>query len=104
MPCPAVPRWSPVPATEAIALELDRAGTRVVLVGRQLPKLEAVAAELGNAGRVAVCDTSSEASTAQLAAELRDERISILVNNAGIAGPVAALTDIALCDWMRSSR
>jgi len=36
---------------------------------------------------------------AGLAAELADEDISILVNNAGIPGPVAALTDIEPDEW-----
>jgi NAD(P)-dependent dehydrogenase (short-subunit alcohol dehydrogenase family) len=34
-----------------------------------------------------------------LAAELAGEEISILVNNAGVAGPVAPLTDVEPAEW-----
>ena len=49
--------------------------------------------------RVATVDTSAEASVTALAESLADEEVSILVNNAGVAGPVAPLTDIAVDDW-----
>lgn len=86
----------------AIAHALSAAGARVVLTGRTPEKLHAVAAELAGAAagaRVAVCDTASADSVAALRAELADEQVSILVNNAGIAGPVDALVDITPEDW-----
>ena len=83
----------------AIALELADRGARVVLAGRTRATLDAVAREIGPAARVALVDTASEGSVAALADELADEDISVLVNNAGIAGPVAPLTDIDLADW-----
>ncbi len=46
-----------------------------------------------------MCDTSDPAAVDELASGLRDETISILVNNAGIGGPVAPLTDVAVEDW-----
>ena len=49
--------------------------------------------------RVEVADTSDPESVAVLARRLADEEISILVNNAGIAGPVAPLVDIEPNDW-----
>ena len=82
----------------AIAAALAASGAKVVLVGRRREPLDAVAAEIGSA-RVATCDTSDPISVETLGAEIADEDISILVNNAGIAGPVAALTDIAPDDW-----
>ena len=36
---------------------------------------------------------------AALAESLAEEEVSILVNNAGIAGPVAPLTDVSVDDW-----
>jgi NAD(P)-dependent dehydrogenase (short-subunit alcohol dehydrogenase family) len=39
------------------------------------------------------------ASVDRLADALRETEVSILVNNAGIAGPVAALTDISVDEW-----
>lgn len=83
----------------AIALGLAAHGARVVLTGRAREKLDGVAAECGPGARVATVDTADEASVAALAGELADEQVSILVNNAGIAGPVAPLTDIAVDDW-----
>lgn len=86
----------------AITHALSAAGARVVLTGRTRATLDAVAAELAasDAGvRVAVCDTSSPDSVAALRAELADEDVSILVNNAGIAGPVDALVDVDPADW-----
>ena len=88
----------------AIALELAARGARVILTGRHRDKLDAVAAELNEQGiskdvRVALVDTASETSVAALAEELLDEDVSVLVNNAGVAGPVAALTDIPVDEW-----
>jgi NAD(P)-dependent dehydrogenase (short-subunit alcohol dehydrogenase family) len=44
-------------------------------------------------------DTSQERSVAELAERLSGETVSILVNNAGIAGPVAPLTEVSVDDW-----
>ncbi len=81
-----------------IALALGRAGARVVLVGRNVVALDAVAAELA-AARVALADTSDPAAVATLRDVLADEDVSILINNAGIAGPVAPLVDVTDADW-----
>jgi NAD(P)-dependent dehydrogenase (short-subunit alcohol dehydrogenase family) len=83
----------------AISLTLAGRGARVVLVGRHRDKLEAVAREIGGAARAEVCDTADEASVAALADSLADEQVSILVNNAGVAGPVAPLTEIGVGEW-----
>ena len=84
----------------ATALALAECGARVILVGRRRDRLEAVRAELGqDVCRVETCDTSLHVSVAELAARLRDEEVSILVNNAGIAGPVAPLAEIGVADW-----
>ena len=83
----------------AIALALAAEGARTVLVGRNAEKLGAVAAEVGPAARVEACDVAGETSVADLAERLADEDVSILVNNAGVAGPVAPLVDITVADW-----
>lgn len=86
----------------AIALALGAAGARVVLVGRHRATLEetqSLAAAAGTAAVVAVVDVSDPTSVADLAAELSQERISILVNNAGVAGPVAPLVEVEPEDW-----
>lgn len=83
----------------AIALELVSRGARVVLAGRDRTKLEGVRQEIGERARVIVVDVASADSVADAATELHDEDVSILVNNAGIAGPVAPLTGVSVEDW-----
>jgi NAD(P)-dependent dehydrogenase (short-subunit alcohol dehydrogenase family) len=84
----------------AIGRSLHGAGAEVVLVGRRADLLEQVCAELGSRARWAVCDVADPASVSSLAEELADAaEISILINNAGVAGPVAPLTEIEVADW-----
>lgn len=83
----------------AIATALHRAGADVVVVGRDEAKLSDVVRRLGERARSAVCDVSDEASVDDLRRALEGVEVSILVNNAGIAGPVAALTDISVAEW-----
>ncbi|UYO96890.1 SDR family oxidoreductase [Microbacterium sp. M28] len=83
----------------AIARSLHAAGAEVILVGRDTAKLEAVATELGSRARWIAGDVSDPASVAALAESLEGTEVSILVNNAGIAGPVSALVDIEVDDW-----
>ena len=84
----------------AIARSLHGAGAEVVLVGRRADLLEQVCAELGSRAHWAVCDVADPASVSSLAEELADPaEISILINNAGVAGPVAPLTEIEVADW-----
>ncbi|KAA9089323.1 SDR family NAD(P)-dependent oxidoreductase [Microbacterium radiodurans] len=83
----------------AIARALHRAGADVVVVGRDRGRLSSVADGLGGRTRALVCDVSDAASVDRLRDELAGTDVSILVNNAGIAGPVAALTDIDVSAW-----
>lgn len=82
----------------AIARRFSGAGARVLLVGRDRSKLDAVAAGLPDA-RVATCDVSDADAVAALASELASETVDVLVNNAGIGGPVAPLVDIEPSEW-----
>ena len=85
-----------------IALCLAQAGARVVLVGRTEAKLTSVAEEILNVGataRVAPCDTSDPSDVERLAIVLGEEDISILINNAGVAGPVAPLIEVSPQEW-----
>lgn len=83
----------------AIAQALHGAGAQVVVVGRDTERLDAVVASLGERARRVACDVSDPASVERLGAELAGTEVSILVNNAGIAGPVAALTEIGASEW-----
>lgn len=85
-----------------IALHLGAAGARVILVGRNDSKLSAVADELlaiGAEAIIALADVSDPRSVTDLASQLSAESVSILVNNAGIAGPVAPITEVDADDW-----
>lgn len=83
----------------AIAAHLVADGARVVLVGRRAEPLEATARRLGDAARAEVCDVADPDAVAALAQRLAGEEVSVLVNNAGIPGPVAPLTEIAPEEW-----
>jgi 3-oxoacyl-[acyl-carrier protein] reductase len=80
----------------ACALELTKAGNKVVLAARQLDKLEEVAAEVRAAGGeayVVAIDLASQDSIKEAFAKASKEfgRIDILVNNAGVTKDNLAL-------------
>lgn len=87
------------PLGRAFALALADAGARVVLAGRNEQALAGTAELVGKEARAAVCDVSDPDSVRRLAGELADEDVSLLVNNAGVAGPVKPLTDIEPDEW-----
>ncbi|MER7776054.1 SDR family oxidoreductase [Streptomyces sp. NPDC096191] len=83
----------------SIARRLVADGARVVITGRDGTRLEETADCLGPGVSHRVCDVSSPEGVTELAHDLADEEISILVNNAGTAGPVAPLTEIDPQEW-----
>ncbi|MFJ6752862.1 MULTISPECIES: SDR family NAD(P)-dependent oxidoreductase [unclassified Streptomyces] len=83
----------------AIARSLRSDGARVVITGRNEHTLKDTASRLGPGVVHRVCDVSRPEEVEALAESLADEEISVLVNNAGIAGPVAPLTEISAGDW-----
>jgi NAD(P)-dependent dehydrogenase (short-subunit alcohol dehydrogenase family) len=85
----------------AIARALDAAGARVILVGRTESTLARTAElmDIDHGSRICVTDVSDPAAVAALAAELADQEISILVNNAGIGGVVKPLVEIEPEEW-----
>jgi NAD(P)-dependent dehydrogenase (short-subunit alcohol dehydrogenase family) len=85
-----------------ITLALSTAGARVVAAGRSAEALAETAALGTKAGGevvTATVDVSDAASVAALGGRLADESISILVNNAGVPGPVAPLVDVVPEEW-----
>lgn len=75
----------------AIALAYAAQGAELVLAARNVAALEQVAAEasaLGARAHIATCDVTDPAQIEALAAQARERTggVSILVNNAGIAG------------------
>jgi len=91
----------------AIALALAAEGARVICAGRTAATLDETLSLLSPGttgapdGRAVTVDTSDPESVAGLAGTLAaaGEDVSILVNNAGIPGPVKPLTDIAVAEW-----
>lgn len=82
----------------AIALALAERDARVLCVGRTEETLEETLARVPD-GRLLTADVSDPASVDRLARTLADENVSILINNAGIAGPVKPLPDITAAEW-----
>ncbi|MCH5671884.1 SDR family NAD(P)-dependent oxidoreductase [Streptomyces gilvus] len=90
------------PLGRAFARALAAEGARVILVGRNeqaLADAAALVVKEGGEARTAVCDVSEPDPVRRLAAELADEDVSLLVNNAGIAGPVRPLVDVEPDEW-----
>lgn len=83
----------------AVARSLLSDGARVVITGRNERTLKETASRLGPGVVHRVCDVSRPDEVETLAESLADVEISVLVNNAGIAGPVAPLTEISARDW-----
>jgi NAD(P)-dependent dehydrogenase (short-subunit alcohol dehydrogenase family) len=91
----------------AIALALAGAAARVILVGRTektLRETEHLAGTPWRPGRpgqvlIATCDVASPESVDALRDSLAGEDVSLLVNNAGIGGPVKEITDIEPLEW-----
>jgi NAD(P)-dependent dehydrogenase (short-subunit alcohol dehydrogenase family) len=83
----------------AIAAALSAAGARVLLVGRHAESLSETLTLLDGPAGCATVDVAEPTSVAALASTLADETISILVNNAGVAGPVKPLVEITPDEW-----
>jgi NAD(P)-dependent dehydrogenase (short-subunit alcohol dehydrogenase family) len=85
----------------AITVALAEAGARVILTGRTEATLRATANLLPDQALalVAPCDVADPGAVDGLRDSLADEEIAILVNNAGIGGPVKALVDIGPAEW-----
>ncbi len=90
----------------AISLTLAREGADLLLTARDTDALDAVAAEareLGRAVEVVACDVTDEAQVAAMTDRAREAfggRIDILVNVAGVTGPIETpVQDIAVEDF-----
>ena len=90
----------------AITTTLAREGADIVLAARDTAALDEVAAEVGALGRAAhvvACDVTDEAEVAAMVGHAKaafDGRIDILVNVAGVTGPVETpVQDIAVDDF-----
>jgi NAD(P)-dependent dehydrogenase (short-subunit alcohol dehydrogenase family) len=88
----------------ALALGFAREGANLVLCSRTKTELNLAAAEaaaLGARVRSQTCDVTVPAQVAGLVATGVKEfgRIDVLINNAGILGPIKPLAEVSDADW-----
>ncbi|MEM9012638.1 MAG: SDR family NAD(P)-dependent oxidoreductase [Pseudomonadota bacterium] len=83
----------------ACAEVLAAAGAHVVVTGRRAEPLEEVAARIG--GQARVCDVADWAAVEAAFRAVRQEtgRLDILINNAGVPGPIAPVAEVDLAEW-----
>lgn len=86
-----------------IASAFSQQGDKVHICDIDQAQLE-LALEQGVASSASLCDVSDPLQVEALFDDLRQRhaRLDVLVNNAGIAGPTAAIEDIAIDDWQRT--
>ncbi|WP_329481387.1 SDR family oxidoreductase [Kribbella sp. NBC_01484] len=82
-----------------MALALAAAGFDVIVTGRTEETLRETVADGGGRVRLAVLDVADGEAVRAFFGGL--ERIDVLVNNAGIGAPAAAVPDVAEEDWRR---
>ena len=82
-----------------MALALAGAGFQVWVTGRTEAKLKETVDAAGGAVRHVVLDVADGAAVREFFGGL--ERVDVLVNNAGIGSPAAAVQDVAEDDWRR---
>lgn len=87
----------------AVAHRLYAEGAAVVLADMDSETARTQAARLGDRAAWAELDVTDSASAEAVVAQTlsRWGRIDVLVNNAGIAGPAAPVTDYPLQEWRR---
>lgn len=91
----------------AIAQELVSLEAKVVICSRTKPELQKALLDLNQKGKVAygiVCDVSKLSDCKKLIkfAQNKLKKIHILINNAGIYGPIGPFEKINLKDWQKA--
>jgi NAD(P)-dependent dehydrogenase (short-subunit alcohol dehydrogenase family) len=90
-----------------LGARLAGAGAAVGLIARSGDELAAAAGEIHRAGGMAaaaVADVTDQRATAAAVAELRERlgTVDVLVNNAGVSGPVGPLWEAPAAEWWRA--
>ena len=91
----------------AVALAFAREGARLVLAARTAPELQRIAdrvRSLGGTALVAPGDVSKPGDVARIfdAALKEFGRLDVLVNAAGVLGPIGSLWHVAADEWLRT--
>ncbi|HVI85008.1 MAG TPA: SDR family NAD(P)-dependent oxidoreductase, partial [bacterium] len=91
----------------AVALAFAQEGARLVLAARTAPELDRIADQvrsLGGTALVAPGDVSEPGDVARIfdAAAKEFGRLDVLVNAAGVLGPIGSLWDVAAEEWLRT--
>jgi 3-oxoacyl-[acyl-carrier protein] reductase len=94
-------------AGRAIALALAREGASIVAVARTRADLDRLAEEITAANGICEpldADITSLANARRIAAQAlgRFGRIDVLINNAGIGGPMSSVEDTPVEEWQRT--
>jgi 3-oxoacyl-[acyl-carrier protein] reductase len=87
-----------------IARAFAELGDRVVICGRHLEPLRAASAEIGGDVTPLQCDVADEAAVRGLvdAVQARHGRIDVLVNNAGVYGPIGKACENDPGEWRQA--
>jgi NAD(P)-dependent dehydrogenase (short-subunit alcohol dehydrogenase family) len=87
----------------AIARDLAESGATVVVSDLDADKTEAAAAEIGHGALACAADVAEAAAVEALVAFATDKtgRLDMMVNNAGIGGPLAPVGEYTLEDWRK---
>ena len=90
-----------------LGARLAAAGAAVGLIARSPDELAAAAGEINRAGGIAAAaaaDVTNQRATAAAVTELRERlgNVDVLINNAGISGPVGPLWQAHTAEWWRA--
>ncbi len=90
-----------------LALEFARAGAAVGLIARSAAELATAVAEVeqsGGTAAAAACDISDFPAVRRAVADLtaRLGPVSLLINNAGVSGPIGRFWELSQADWWRA--
>lgn len=89
----------------AIAQAFINEGSRVLLVARNESELRVAQGKLGEHALIAICDVADAEAVARLSDRIEqefDDRVDVLVNAAGIYGPMGLLEDNNSGDWKKT--